>query len=112
MIRAAQSESLKGFSTGDLILRPFGGEKLMVVRVEAPKGAVAPAHAHPHEQMSLILTGRVRFRIQHDEQVIGSGEIVHIPSNVEHEAEFLEDSIIFDIFHPIREDFLAKVDEQ
>lgn len=110
-MRAVQSESLKGFSMGTLTLRPFGGEKLMVVRVEAPKGSVAPAHAHPHEQMSLILTGRVRFRIENEERIIGPGEIVHIPSNVEHEAEILEDSIFFDIFHPVREDFLSKVDE-
>lgn len=83
----------------------------MIVRVEAPKGAVAPAHAHLHEQMSLVLSGYVRFRIGNEERIMGPGEILHIPSNTEHEAETLEDAVFFDIFHPIREDFLAKVSE-
>lgn len=110
MSKITQSEKLVGFKMGSMTLRPFAGENLMIVRVEAPKGAIAPAHAHHHEQMSLILSGTVRFKIGNEESIAGPGEIVHIPSNTEHEAEILEDTVFFDIFHPIREDFLAKVD--
>jgi quercetin dioxygenase-like cupin family protein len=35
--------------------------------------------------------------------------VVHIPGGVEHGAVALEDSVIADVFHPVREDFLAKV---
>lgn len=107
-----QTERLKSFSMGDMILRPFAGEKLMVVRVEAPKGALAPSHAHPHEQMSLILSGRIRFKIGNEERIVRSGEVIYIPSGAEHEAEILEDSVFFDIFHPIREDFMKKVEQE
>lgn len=109
-MKAVQTETLKSFSMGRLTLRPFAGENLMVVRVEAPEGAVAPGHAHPHEQITVILSGRVRFRIGNEERVLGPGEAVQIPSGVEHEVEMLEDSLFFDIFHPVREDFLKEVE--
>lgn len=111
-MKAVQTETLKSFSMGGLTLRPFAGEELMVVRVESKQGAIAPAHAHPHEQMTLVLSGRIRFRIGNEERVVGPGEVVHIPSGVEHEAEMLEDGLFFDIFHPVREDFLRKVGEE
>jgi quercetin dioxygenase-like cupin family protein len=110
MMNIVQTETLKSFSMGDLVLRPFAGENLMVVRVEAPKGSLAPRHAHPHEQMSLILSGRVRFKIGNEERIVSSGEVVYIPSGAEHEAEMLEDSLFFDIFHPVRDDFMKKVE--
>jgi len=37
-------------------------------------------------------------------------EVVHIPGGMEHEAEVLEDSLFFDLFHPVREHFLKKVE--
>jgi hypothetical protein len=32
-----------------------------------------------------------------------------VPSNVEHEAVFIEDSVVFDAFHPVRQDLLDKL---
>lgn len=48
-MRVAKTEALKGFAMGPITLRPFAGEGLMAVRVEAPKGSRAPAHSHSHE---------------------------------------------------------------
>lgn len=111
-MKAAYTGELNGFSLGSITLRPFAGDSLMVVRVEARRGSIAPSHSHPHEQMSLIYCGRVRFRVGTEERVLGPGDVVHIPSGVEHEAEILEDSVFFDLFHPVREDFLLKVREE
>jgi quercetin dioxygenase-like cupin family protein len=104
----AQSKSLAGFSLGLFTLRPFGGDDLMVVRVDGPAGAIAPAHSHPHEQMCVVVEGRVRFKIGTEITDANPGDVVHIPSGIVHEAEALEDTFFFDIFHPVREDFLAK----
>jgi quercetin dioxygenase-like cupin family protein len=105
----ARTDALPGFRAGDLTLRPFTGERTMVVRVEAPAGAVVPAHAHPHEQITLVLQGRLRLRMAEEETELGPGEIVHIPSGVEHEVTFLEDALVFDVFQPPREDFLERL---
>jgi quercetin dioxygenase-like cupin family protein len=105
----ADSRTLDGFPMGGFTLRPFGGDELMVVRVDGPAGSLAAAHAHPHEQMCVIVEGRVRFRIGDEETEAGPGDVLHIPSGVEHEAEVLEDTVFFDVFHPIRADFLEKI---
>lgn len=81
----------------------------MVVRVEGKAGNIAPAHSHPHEQMVILERGSVRFRLDGQVLELGPGEILHIPSGAEHEAQLLEDSVFYDIFHPVREDFLEKV---
>src|SRR5712691_10743141 len=39
----------------------FVGEKLMICRFRFAPFLVTPEHSHPHEQMSLVVTGRVRF---------------------------------------------------
>ncbi len=108
-MRKAHTEALPGFRAGELTMRPFTGERAMVVRVEAPAGAVVPPHAHPHEQITLVIQGRLWLRMAGEETELGPGEIVHIPSGVEHEVRFLAESLVFDVFHPPREDFLERL---
>ena len=40
-----------------------------------------------------------------------AGEVLHIPSNVPHKAEALEDTLDVDIFSPPRQDWLDKTDD-
>ncbi|MGQ9877137.1 MAG: cupin domain-containing protein [Chloroflexus sp.] len=107
-MHAVQSADIKSFAIGLMNLRPFAGQQLMAVRVDAPKGAVAPAHSHPHEQMTLVISGRLQFRVGDEWRELGPLEIVYIPGGVEHEAIMEEDSVFFDLFHPIRADFLQR----
>ncbi len=88
-MRVAKTEELEGFAMGPMTLRPFAGKGLMAVRVEGPKGAQAPAHSHPQEQMTLVVSGRLRFRVGAEWREVGPMEAVHIPGGVEHEAEVL-----------------------
>jgi len=39
-----------------------------------------------------------------------AGEVLHIPSNVPHEARALEDTLDVDVFDPPRQDWLDKTD--
>jgi quercetin dioxygenase-like cupin family protein len=88
-MRVAKTEELEGFAMGPMTLRPFAGEGLMVVRVEAPKGAQAPAHSHPQEQMTLVVSGWLRFRVGAEWPEVGPMEAVRISGGMEHEAEVL-----------------------
>lgn len=96
---------------GPLTLRPFAGDNLMVVRVEGEAGSLAPAHGHPHEQITLVEKGRLRFTIDNEEVEVEAGDVLHIPSEAQHEAELLEDAVFYDIFHPVRRDLLDKLQE-
>jgi quercetin dioxygenase-like cupin family protein len=81
------------------------GEKLMVVELEAGQGCGAPLHQHPHEQVSYVISGRMRFTVDGQTRDVARGESIHIPSNALHTAVALEDSVALDIFSPPREDF-------
>jgi quercetin dioxygenase-like cupin family protein len=87
--------------------RMFVGDRLMACRLHFEPHVVTPIHRHPHEQMSLVESGRVRFYIEDGELIAGPGDVLHFPSNVLHGATMLdEEVVIVDIFTPIREDFL------
>jgi quercetin dioxygenase-like cupin family protein len=86
---------------------------MMLAHVYLKKGCIVPKHAHENEQITYILEGALKFRIGEDQQqeiVVAAGEVLHIPSNVPHMAEALEDTLDVDIFSPPRQDWLEKTD--
>jgi quercetin dioxygenase-like cupin family protein len=93
--------------------RLITADRLMLSHVYLKKGAVVPRHSHENEQVTYILEGGLRFWIGPDEsQVIDvrAGEVLHIPSFVQHKAEALEDTLDVDIFSPPRQDWFDKTD--
>ena len=90
------------------------GDGTMVAHVYLQKGAIVPEHAHHNEQLTYVLQGRLRFWVGDDlSQVVdvGAGEILHLPSNVPHKAEALEETLDVDIFNPPRQDWLDRTDD-
>jgi quercetin dioxygenase-like cupin family protein len=89
----------------------FVGEQMMICRFRFAPFLVTPEHAHPHEQMSLVVRGRVRFLIEGEEHVAGPGDVLHFPPNCFHGATMLDEEVVLiDIFTPLREDFLGRYD--
>jgi len=84
------------------------GEKLMMCRLTLQPHVDTPVHSHPHEQMTLIERGRVRFTVDGTERIVAAGDVLHFPPNVSHGATTLDEEVVLiDIFSPIREDFLV-----
>jgi len=89
------------------------GHAVMLSHVFLKKGCIVPKHRHENEQFTYILDGVLRFRIGEDleqEIIVRSGEVLHIPSNVWHQAEALEETLDMDIFSPPRQDWLNHTD--
>lgn len=89
------------------------GERGMLAEVLLAKGAIVPTHSHDNEQFTYILSGALRFWLGEDgetELVVRAGEVLHIPSNVPHKAEALEDTVDLDVFCPPRQDWLDGTD--
>lgn len=83
------------------------GTTLMICRVTFASGTVSAAHAHVHEQMTIVEQGRVRFVLGTDEKVFGPGDVLLFPSQFWHGATMLDEEVVLvDIFSPIRQDFL------
>jgi quercetin dioxygenase-like cupin family protein len=94
--------------------RIINGERMMLTHVYLRKGAVVPRHSHVNEQFTYILEGALRFWIGEDGAEVlevRAGEVLHIPSNVPHKAEALEDTLDVDVFSPPRQDWLDKTDD-
>jgi quercetin dioxygenase-like cupin family protein len=89
------------------------GNRMMLAHVYLKRGCIVPKHSHENEQLTYILEGALRFEIGEDgaeEVVVRAGDVLHIPSNVPHMAEALEDTLDVDVFSPPRQDWIDKTD--
>jgi quercetin dioxygenase-like cupin family protein len=67
------------------------GEKIEVGLFFYPAGTEAKPHAHPNEQIMVVIRGKGKWRVGKEEKVLGPGEAVLIPANIEHELNIIED---------------------
>ncbi len=81
-------------------------ERMTLARIHLSKGAIVPVHQHPNEQFSLVESGRLLYEVGGEEAAAQAGDMVLIPPDVPHTVEALEDSIVLDIFTPVRDDWV------
>jgi quercetin dioxygenase-like cupin family protein len=89
----------------------IAGEREMLAQIYLKRGALIPRHSHESEQMTYILQGSLRFMVGDEEVIVREGEVLHIPANVAHQAEALEDTFELDVFSPVRMDWLRELEE-
>lgn len=90
-----------------VFMKPLAyGEKSMLCEFHINQGAVIPAHRHPHEQTGYLVRGRLRFFGDEGETVVEPGCSWSFKAGVSHGAEALGDSIVIEVFSPVREDYL------
>ncbi len=68
------------------------GESIEVGYLTFQGGEGAQPHQHLHEQIVVVLEGRVLARLGDDEQELGPGSGFHVPPNVLHGVRALEDA--------------------
>jgi quercetin dioxygenase-like cupin family protein len=90
-------------------MQGFAGEQLMVTHLFFEAGAGPAAHSHPHEQMTIIVSGEVEFTLGEERAVLKAGDLISIPSNVVHRAVALTAVEMYDIFTPTRTDLIEKL---
>ncbi len=98
-----------------VVQTPDGGQRrvlshgggLMMVQVTFDAGVTSWQHAHPHEQISYVVSGEVDFMLEGMEaRRLLAGGSCYIPPNVNHYVVTHAPTILVDCFSPIREDFL------
>jgi len=92
----------------ELLSRRFVvGEKGMLIMITLKKGCIVPKHKHPEEQFSYVVKGKAKYEIAGKEAaILRDGSVVHLPGNVEHSLEALEDTLCLDVFTPVRKELL------
>jgi quercetin dioxygenase-like cupin family protein len=90
------------------------GKRMTVARIYFKEGFLVPLHSHVHEQITQVISGRMRFAFGDDRSEVveyGPGDIVVIPSNLPHEALCLSDVEEMDMWTPRRDDWLDGSDD-
>lgn len=98
---------------GGISRRLISGKGVMIAHVYLKKGDDVPQHSHMNEQITYILQGALQFWLGpagNREVTVRAGEVLVIPSNLEHRALALEDTLDVDVFNPPREDWLNGTD--
>jgi quercetin dioxygenase-like cupin family protein len=85
-------------------------DNLMLAVIDFTNGPMKepdPYHSHPHEQVTYVASGRLKFIIEGDEKELQEGDTIAIPSGKKHTVQILTpEARLIDSFSPIRQDFL------
>lgn len=75
-------------------------ERMVMLEIRYPKGSGSPEHAHDHESLCYVVSGRVRGVIDGAESILTAGDACTHPVGVPHSVDALEDSVILEIKSP------------
>lgn len=90
------------------------GDHMTVARIYFKDGFLVPMHSHIHEQITQVISGRMRFTFGEDRTAVaeyGPGDVVVIPPNLPHEALSIGDVEEMDMWSPRRDDWLDGSDD-
>jgi len=91
-----------------VIARTIDGDNCSFGVVELDPDSVVPEHRHPNEQLGIVVSGSVRFRVGDEERELGPGGTWRIPPDVPHEVTTGPDgAVVVDVFAPPRADWAA-----
>ena len=82
------------------------GDQTLLTEVRMDNGAVIPPHKHPHEQTGYLVSGHMDFLVNGEHHIAKPGDSWNIAGDLEHGATALEESVVVEVFSPVREDYL------
>ena len=69
------------------------GSQTLLTEVKLEKGAVIPAHSHPHEQTGYLVSGQMNFLVDGVPILANPGDSWNIAGDVKHGATAIEASV-------------------
>jgi len=84
------------------------GDKSLLSEFRMEQGSSLPFHTHPHEQTGYLISGRIRLTIDDETFEAAPGDSWSVPGGVTHRAEILADTVLIEVFSPVREDYLPE----
>jgi quercetin dioxygenase-like cupin family protein len=80
------------------------GQNTLMAELKLSKNSRIPTHSHPHEQTGYLVAGRIRLTIDGQAYDCRPGDSWCIPGDMEHGTYAIKDSVVIEVFSPIRED--------
>jgi len=78
----------------------MAGENMNMLEISYPAGSSSPPHAHEHESVAYVISGRIKGTIEGESVILGPGDACRHPEGVEHSVEAIEDAVILEIKSP------------
>lgn len=91
--------------TAGIIGKYVHGTGMTAGWVTIKAGSDLAVHQHPHEQITIVLEGKMEMMVGTETHVLEPGSILVIPSNTPHGAVAHTDCVLIDVFSPVREEY-------
>lgn len=79
------------------------GEKSLLAEFRLKKGSLLPLRSHSQEQTGYMVLVKMRLFIENEIFEVNPGDSWSLPGSAEHKAEIIEDSVVIEVFTPVRE---------
>lgn len=86
---------------GELAVKPLiKGDEMTFLEIRYAAGVGAPLHAHTHESIAYVVSGKVKSTVGDTAFIMGPGDVCRHPKGVLHGLEAIEDSVVVEIKSP------------
>ena len=82
------------------------GQHTMMMQFLLDEGSHIPRHSHPQEQTGYLVAGSLRFTIGEKTYTLSAGDSWCVPGGTPHKVDVLSDSVVIEVFSPLRTDYL------
>ena len=110
-MKTYKSSEMKKFDKRPGLVGTFAhGEGVSLTHWVMEKNSVLASHSHRHEQITYVVSGKMRFETENGEaKTVESGDFAVFAPNEVHGGMALEPTVAMDAFSPAREDFKAEI---
>jgi quercetin dioxygenase-like cupin family protein len=98
--------ALKGLRMKTLVI----GEETLMAEMHLTANSDLPRHNHPYEQTGYLISGKLIMQIGEKEYELHKADSWCIPKDIPHKALPIEDTVVIEIFSPVREDYKKYLD--
>jgi len=90
----------------------LAGKNMTLSFATVAPNTYAPVHAHPHEQMMIIVKGEMDAIVDGKYFRVKAGNVIPIPGDVPHGAQTLDETVeLLEVFSPARKEFEEKLQQ-
>jgi len=91
---------------GHVRVTTLAGDHVQLSLAEIPADGLVDWHAHPNEQVGMMLSGVARFDIGDESKELRAGDFFRIPGGVRHRVTPIGGPVrALDVFYPIRDEY-------
>ena len=95
-------EILEGMKRKTLVF----GEHTILAEFKLSAGKIVPLNKHSEEQTGYLVSGHILLFLDGRQHDMKPGDAWAIPIGMPHSVQILEDSVVVEIFSPVRKDYL------